>query len=817
MKKHLLYISYLVGIALCFASCEKAKEPELGSIYGRVTDFATGDPVYNANVQLQPTGESTRTGSDGLFEFLDLEDGDYSIVVSKISYSDLVDDYIIKIKNGRQVRRDVQIEKLTSLLTVLDEKGNDVTELDFGDNPADVMRSFFIENKGEDNLQWKIEYSCAWIASLNKSEGELKPDDKQQPLVVTIDRNKLNAGENSTTLHIISNGGTKQIVVRASTASIIETMKPTNIRSNSVVLNGKIKQDMSPSITEYGFVYSKTAAPTVENGAVKVSMQGSPVIGAEYNTLIPNLDTESWYYARAYATNGTTYVYGEQVSFKTIEGLPEVSTLGSRSVTSSSAIIQCKVTDDAGAEITARGVCYALTPLPDEYGAHTSDGVGVGQWESSLSDLSPNATYYVRAYAKNIYGTGYGEQITITTTEGLAKVVTKGVSAITSNSASCSCEVVSDGDRQVTERGICWSKTPYPTNSGNHTANGSGVGIYTCSMTNLDPGTDYHVRAYATNSAGIVYGEDVLFTTLIEAPAVSTQAASNITSSSAKVSGAVTSTGGSPIKEAGFIYQAEGDYNTKQVQVQVTSGSFSYELSNLEPDTKYYVKAYARNAQGLLGEGAIVNFTTASGLPNVSTSSSTSVGSTSATVTGNIISNGGFPITECGICYSSTNKKPTKSDNYVSTSTQQGQFSCQLTNLNPSTKYYARAYAINENGISYDYTNVTFTTSNGMPAITIAQQPTYSGSTATVYGRITSDGGANITHYGVVYSTVNSSPGIESGNHQLAQMEEGAPITNDISFTVINVPTGTMIYYRFFVVNSLDKIAYSSSGYLISY
>lgn len=814
MKKNLLYLSYLIGIALCFASCEKAKEPELGSIYGCVTDFATGDPVYNANIQLQPTGESTRTGSDGLFEFLDLEDGDYSIVVSKIGYSDLVDDYIIKIKNGRQVRRDVQIEKLTSLLIVLDEKGNDVTELDFGDNPADVMRSFFIANKGEDNLQWKIEYSCAWIASLNKSEGELKPDDKQQPLVVTIDRNKLNAGENSTTLHIISNGGTKQIVVRASTASIIETLPPTNIRSNSVVLNGKIKQDMSPAITEYGFVYSKTAAPTVENGAVKVSMQGSPVIGAEYNTLISNLDTESWYYARAYATNGTTYVYGEQVSFKTIEGLPEVSTLGSRSVTSSSAIIQCKVTDDAGAEITARGVCYALTPLPDEYGAHTSDGAGVGQWESSLSDLSPNATYYVRAYAKNIYGTGYGEQITITTTEGLAKVVTKGVSAITSNSASCSCEVVSDGDRQVTERGICWSKTPYPTNSGNHTANGSGVGIYTCSMTNLDPGTDYHVRAYATNSAGIVYGEDVLFTTLSEAPAVSTQAASNITSSSAKVSGAITSTGGSPITEAGFIYQAEGDYNTKQVQFQVTSGSFSYELSNLEPDTKYYVKAYARNAKGL-GEGAIVNFITASGLPNVSTSSSTSVGSTSATVTGNIISNGGFPITECGICYSKTNKKPTIADDYVASTATAGQYNCELTGLTPSTKYYARAYAKNANGIVYDNTAINFTTTNGMPSIVITQQPTYNGSDATLYGRITSDGGANIEYYGVVYSRSNTQPTIE--NREAIQYQEGAPFTDDFTFSVTNVPTGTMLYYRFFVVNSLAKVAYSSSGYLLRY
>lgn len=813
MKKKLFYITYLFCI-LVFFSCEKKdKEPELGSLYGIVTDLTTGSPVQNANIQLQPSGETTLTGSDGTFEFLDLEFGNYSLVVRKVGYSDLIDDYVIAVKDGRRIRRDVQIEKLVPELTVLDEDGKEVSELDFGDNPADVKRSFFIINKGEDNLEWSIEYSCLWIASINKEGGVVKPN-ATQPLVVNIDRSKLNAGENSTTLHIISNGGTKQIVVRASTASIIETMPPTNIRSNSVVLNGKIKQDMSPSITEYGFVYSKTAAPTVENGAIKVPMQGSPVIGAEYNTLIPNLDTESWYYARAYATNGTTYVYGEQVSFKTIEGLPVVSTLGSRSVTSSSAIIQCKVTDDAGAEITARGVCYALTPLPDEYGAHTSDGAGVGQWESSLSELSPNATYYVRAYAKNIYGTGYGEQITITTTEGLAKVVTKGVSAITSNSASCSCEVVSDGDRQVTERGICWSKTPYPTNSSNHITNGSGVGIYTCSMTNLEPGTDYHVRAYATNSAGIVYGEDVLFTTLSEAPTVSTQAASNITSSSAKVSGTITSTGGSPITEAGFIYQAEGDYNTKQVQVQVTSGAFTYELNNLEPDTKYYVKAYARNKNGE-GEGAIVNFTTKSGKPQVSTVSSSNVSSQTATVTGKIISDGGFPITECGICYSTTNKKPTISDDYITATATSGQYNCNLTGLSPSTKYYARAYARNINGIEYDYAAINFTTTNGMPSIIISQQPAYNGSNVTVYGQITSDGGADIEYYGVVISRTNSQPSIDNKEGILYQ--EGNPITNDISFNFTNLPSGTMIYYRFFVVNTLAKVAYSSSSYLLYY
>ena len=260
--------------------------------------------MQSANVQLQPAGATTQTGSDGAYEFPDIEDGKYTLKVTKVGYSDLLDDFIITVKNGRRVKRDVQIEKLTPKLTVVDEDGNDITELDFGENPADVIRSFFIFNKGEEKLEWSIDYECTWIGSINKTSGELKPNDPQ-PLKISIDRNKLNVGKNTTTIHILSNGGTKQIIVSATRANVIETLPATSVRSNSAVLNGKIIQDMSPSISEYGFVYSKKAAPTISNGATKVPSPGAPSIGATYNALISNLNTETWYYARAYATNGT--------------------------------------------------------------------------------------------------------------------------------------------------------------------------------------------------------------------------------------------------------------------------------------------------------------------------------------------------------------------------------------------------------------------------------------------------------------------------------------------------------------------------------
>lgn len=96
----------------------------------------------------------------------------------------------------------------------------------------------------------------------------------------------------------------------------------------------------------------------------------------------------------------------------------------------------------------------------------------------------------------------------------LPAVVTIEVSGITANSAVCGGEVTNDGGAEVTERGICWSINANPTIADNHVTAGSGVGAFTASLDGLEANTTYHVRAYATNEAGIAYGQDVEFTTL---------------------------------------------------------------------------------------------------------------------------------------------------------------------------------------------------------------------------------------------------------------------------------------------------------------
>lgn len=100
------------------------------------------------------------------------------------------------------------------------------------------------------------------------------------------------------------------------------------------------------------------------------------------------------------------------------------------------------------------------------------------------------------------------------TDAGAPIVTTNEVSNITQTSATCGGIVTSNGDSNVTAKGICWSTSKNPTIDDNHTNDGAGADPFTSSITNLNAGTTYYVCAYATNSEGTGYGETRSFTTL---------------------------------------------------------------------------------------------------------------------------------------------------------------------------------------------------------------------------------------------------------------------------------------------------------------
>jgi hypothetical protein len=174
------------------------------------------------------------------------------------------------------------------------------------------------------------------------------------------------------------------------------------------------------------------------------------------------------------------------------------------------------ITNDGGAAVTARGVCWSTSSNPTAVlSTKTIDGSGIGSFTTSITGLAAGTAYYVRAYATNSVGTAYGNQVVFTTTAlTLPTLTTTAISAITNITAISGGSISIDGGAAVTTRGVCWSTSTNPTAMlSTKTIDGSGIGSFTSSITGLQAVTTYYVRAYATNSVGTAYGNQVVFTT----------------------------------------------------------------------------------------------------------------------------------------------------------------------------------------------------------------------------------------------------------------------------------------------------------------
>jgi hypothetical protein len=181
---------------------------------------------------------------------------------------------------------------------------------------------------------------------------------------------------------------------------------------------------------------------------------------------------------------------------------------------------------------------------------------------------------------------------------------------------------------------------------------------------------------------------------------VSTSQISDIKSVSAMSGGTITSDGGSKITESGICWSLSSNPSIsdhKSIKTVLT-GSFISPVTDLIPDTVYYVRSYALNSSGA-SYGSIVHFKT---LPvaQLTTVLPTSITATTAISGGNILTDYGTDITTRGVCWS-TDPLPKIKNNFTTDGSGIGLFSSQLTNLIPSTKYYVRAYATNQGGIVY--------------------------------------------------------------------------------------------------------------------
>lgn len=220
MKEHVVKFAALLLVCCLILSCGKDVpqsddvESVTGSIYGTVTDKSTGDCVSIAGVELMPKGLKTVTGSDGTFQFTDIEPGQYNLFITKVGYQDYKSS-TITVKSGETAKGDAQIEKMPASLQIVDNSGNAIAEIDFGSDEGVTSKTFNIFNGGVETLNYTITKTADWIESISQPTGSVGVG-VTFPIIIGINRELLTNGLNSTTLLITSpSAGGVELTIKA--------------------------------------------------------------------------------------------------------------------------------------------------------------------------------------------------------------------------------------------------------------------------------------------------------------------------------------------------------------------------------------------------------------------------------------------------------------------------------------------------------------------------------------------------------------------------------------------------------------------------
>ena len=496
----------------------------------------------------------------------------------------------------------------------------------------------------------------------------------------------------------------------------LTTTAVTNVTLNTATSGGSVKNDNGVSVTSQGVCWSTKTGPTIND-----SKTTGMTVTADFTSSLTGLSSNTTYYVRAFITNSDGVTYGNEVTFTTLQGdMPTLTTTTPSNIGTTGATAGGNITSDAGSPITARGVCWGTSVGPTINNSKTSDGTGTGTFTSSITGLSPNTNYYLRAYATNANGTVYGNEVSFTTPLTLIlSLTTTTPTGIATTAATAGGNITSDGGSAVTARGVCWNTSTGPTISNSKTSDGTGTGTFTSSLTGLKANTIYYLKAYATNANGTSYGNEVSFTTAQTAVlTLTTTTPSSVMLNTATSGGNITSDGGSAVTARGVCWNTSTGptISNSKTSDGTGTGAFTSSLTGLLAGTTYYLRAYATNANGTSYGNEVSLTTTQTAIPILTTTTASAIALTTATSGGNITSDGGSPVTARGVCWN-TSTAPTISNSKTTDGSGTGSFTSSLTGLQSGTTYYLRAYATNVSTTTYG-NEVSFTTSTPAPTNT---------------------------------------------------------------------------------------------------
>jgi hypothetical protein len=495
-----------------------------------------------------------------------------------------------------------------------------------------------------------------------------------------------------------------------------------NIQAYIATVGGNITSDGGSAVIASGIVYATTPNPALFGTGVVDSTTNPVVLSGNFTINPAGLNHSTKYYYRAYATNSIGTAYSVQDSFTTslaisifpysqnfdvigintgwssaiVNGTLNNWVLGAPAKTYLTGALsgtQAWVTKLTGnyddnhdaAVVSPQFDFSALTAAPILRFKHKF--VTETDWDALIVEMSVNGGVWTRV--DNNVGTGTNFN-TVLSTSWYNSTSNFGPIAPAKFSGSASNTIYSS---QV--NGWITSVTPLIGASGQ-----SNVKV------RFRFGSDA-----SGNFEGVSLDDIEVF--VPSAPIVLTGTQTNITTSNVTLAGNITNNGGNAVTASGVVVgvspnpiRATAGVTDSTTNPVVGNGTFSLNLTGLTASTTYYYRAYAVNAVGT-SYGADSTFTTpgAAVVPTVLKVAATNVTTTTATVGGNITSDGGATVTASGIVYSTTPNPVLFGVGVVDSTTipliLTGSFNINPTGLIHSTKYYYRAYAVNSVGTAY--------------------------------------------------------------------------------------------------------------------
>lgn len=193
--------------------------------------------------------------------------------------------------------------------------------------------------------------------------------------------------------------------------------------------------------------------------------------------------------------------------------LPSVSSVTISDIGVGKATFSARILDDGNGTVSDCGFCYSTSANPTITDAKTSYGKATADFGKTITGLSENTEYHVRAYATNELGTAYGEDVTFQTQEVTVPVLSAVTMGTVSNTfAEVEATVTSLSNGTLVDAGFVYSLNPYPTLNDKLLSCGKNTSLKS-KIQGLQPEAKYYIRAYATNQKGTAYGEERSFIT----------------------------------------------------------------------------------------------------------------------------------------------------------------------------------------------------------------------------------------------------------------------------------------------------------------